>query len=65
MQTLDIPTDHTAKMPFQRHFQFKSDIQQQPEALEVEKELRIVVLNTLSQVVEDTIKRISGDYESN
>jgi hypothetical protein len=60
--------EHTGSLipmkAFQRHFQFRPDLQQS-DNFEQEKDLKIVVLNTLSQIIDDTLKRISSDYESN
>lgn len=48
---------------FQRHFQFRPDLQQS-DNFEQEKDLKIVVLNTLSQIIDETVKKLSSDYES-
>lgn len=40
----------------------RADTQQQF-ADQQEKEVKILVLNTINQVVEETLKRISSDYE--
>lgn len=62
------PGEHTGNLipmkAFQRHFQFRPDLQQ-ADNFEQEKDLKIVVLNTLSQIIDETMKRISSDYESN
>ncbi|XP_070498241.1 uncharacterized protein CCHa2 isoform X2 [Chironomus tepperi] len=61
------PGEHTGNLipmkAFQRHFQFRPDLQQS-DNYEQEKDLKIVVLNTLSQIIDETVKRISSDYES-
>lgn len=52
---------------FPRHIAFHQDIQSptQSDATEQEKELKLIILNVMSQIVDEAIKKISGDFESN
>ncbi|CAH1727831.1 unnamed protein product [Chironomus riparius] len=63
----NVQGEHTGNLipmkAFQRHFQFRPDLQQS-DNFEQEKDLKIVVLNTLSQIIDETVKKISSDYES-
>jgi predicted metal-binding protein len=53
-----------------RHLLFHQDIQQQQqqqqpiESMEQEREIKLIVLNALSQIVDDTIKKLT-DFENN
>lgn len=41
----------------------RSEVQQQQLFEQQEKEFKMIVLSTMNQVVEETLKRVAGDFE--
>jgi hypothetical protein len=73
-QSLDLPLDAPRTGPLMKvfhHMQIHPELsesteqQQQQQQQQQEREFKLLILSTLSQIVDEAIKKMTGDYESN